>query len=199
MIYRILGFLLLSALLLTGCDSSDSGTESDTAAALIPLEEGNVWSFEGLSSRVEEATIRVGGSTTISGVSYREVEVSATTSSEFIPTIEQTYVVRERENGLYIARPDTIEGDIQLFGFELQTSLSAGDTYVHTDERGNSYNVSVSEQSITVPTGVYDVLVYRATRQGSDDTDIAFLAPGVGPVQIDYRGTILRLVSTNVD
>lgn len=194
---KMLPLLLFSALLLIGCDSSDSSAP-EAAGTLIPLEEGNTWSFEGLDNFVEEVTIRVGGSTTINGTSYREVEVTGTTSSDFMPTISEMYVVRERDNGTYIARPDTVDGDIRLFGFELQTSLSAGDTYVHTDERGNSYDVSVTEQSITVPAGSYDVLVYRAVLQGNDDTDVAFLAPGFGPVQINYRGTILRLVSTNV-
>jgi hypothetical protein len=198
MTYRLLGLLVFSLLLLTGCDSSDSTEAGDSVGPLIPLDEGNTWLFEGLDNFVNEATIRVGGNTTINGVSYREVKVTATTTSEFIPTLSETYVAREQDNSLYIARPDTAGSDIRLFGFELQTSLSEGDTYVHTDERGEIYDVSVSKQAVTVPAGSYDVLVYRAVRQFNDATDLAFIAPGVGPVQLDYQGATLRLVSTNV-
>lgn len=196
MIYRLLGLLLFSALLFSACDSSDS---SEPSRLSIPLDEGSTWSFEGVGNQaVEEATVRIGGSTTINGISYREVDVTAITRLELAPIFNVTYVVRERDNGLYIARPDTVNGDIRLFGFELQTSVSPGETYIHTDERGNSYDVSVTEQSITVPAGSFDVSVYRVTPEVGDDVDLAFIAPGVGPVEVDYRGTKLRLLSTNV-
>ena len=142
----------------------------------------------------DQVNFRVAGNTTISGTTYREVEIIATGPNG--ETFSGTYIARELEGGLYIARRG--DGD-QLYGFELKTSVSAGDAYVHTDERGNSYDVSVSEQTITVPAGTFEVLVYRIVRQLNGDTDIAYIAPGIGPVRIDFRGETYRLVSTNVN
>jgi len=81
----------------------------------------------------------------------------------------------------------------------VRTDVSGGDTYIHTDERGNSYDVNVSEQTITVPAGTFDVLAYRVTRQSNGNTDSALIAPGIGPIQLDFRGEIYRLESTNVE
>ena len=182
--------LLLSMALWVGCDSSDS---SNSLGPLIPLEEGNTYSFETTDGFINQLDFRVAGNTTINGTTYRKVEIIATGSNG--ATFSRTYVARERESGLYVSPSEDNES---LIGFELQTSVSAGDTYIHTDEDGNSFVVSVSEQSTTVETGTFEVLVYRIVNQANGNTDVAYIAPGIGPVQLDFRGETYRLVSTNV-
>jgi hypothetical protein len=155
--------------------------------------EGNEWtmSVEGRSvPDGQTVTLRMSGEENIRGETYRQIDYA--TSDGF--NGESALVARTSDRGLYIARRDVDD----LYGFELRRTVSDGDTYVHTDERGNSYDVIVSEQSITVPAGTFDVMAYRVTRQSNGNTDTAFIAPGIGPVQLDFRGEIYRLESTNV-
>jgi hypothetical protein len=190
---KLLPLLLFSALLLTGCDSSDSNSP-EAGETLIPLVEGNEWtmSVEGRSvPDGQTVTLRMSGEENIRGETYRQIDYA--TSDGF--NGESALVARTSDRGLYIARRDVED----LYGFELRRTVSDGDTYVHTDERGNSYDVIVSEQSITVPAGTFDVMAYRVTRQSNGNTDTAFIAPGIGPVQLDFRGEIYRLESTNVE
>lgn len=193
-------FLLFSVLAFTaiGCDSSDSSStdDSESTSTLIPLDAGNTWTLRVDGGFIDQIKIEVNGTTTLNGDSYREIDILASSSES---TFRRTYVARETSNGLYIARPDTSDAGIQLYGFLLQSAVSDGGSYVHTDERGNSYDVSVSAQTITVPAGSFEALVYRATRQETGNTDNAFIDPGIGPVQLDYRGEIYRLESTNVE
>jgi len=191
---KVLLLLLFPAFLLVGCDSSDSSDSSGSAEPQVPLAEGNEWTMSVEGRFVPDGqtiTLRVGGEETIRGETYRQIDY--TTSDGF--NRESALVARTLERGLYIARRDIED----LYGFELRSAVSDGDTYVHTDERGNSYDVIVSEQSITVPAGTFDVLVYRVTRQSNESTDLAFIAPGIGPVQLDFRGEIYRLESSNVE
>jgi len=195
---KMLPLLLFSALLLIGCDSSDSDSLSETAATLIPLEAGNNWSFQrgdGLEGQVD---IEIRGNSTIDGTSYRIAEANITGIVGSMAAF--TFAIQELDNGLYIGRVDgRDERDVPLLGFELRTEVSEGDTYSHVDEEGNVFNVIVSEQRITVPAGTFDVRVYTVTQRSNGGTDTAFIAPGVGPVQLDYDGVLLRLVSTNVE
>lgn len=192
--------LLFAALAFTmaGCDSSDSSStdDSESTPTLIPLDDGNTWMLSVDGGFIDQVEVEVNGTTTINGELYREIDILASASGS---TFGRTYVARETSNGIYIARPDTSEAGIQLYGFLLRSDISDGGAYVHTDERGNSYDVSVSAQTITVPAGSFEALTYRATRQSNGNTDIAFIAPGIGPVQLDFRGEIYRLESTNVE
>lgn len=191
-----LSVIFLGVFTLGGCDSGPSGPgDPDDNSTLIPLEEGNTWtmSVEGdFAPDGETVTLRVGAETTINNNSYREIERSTSSSGTFS---NSNIVASNRPNGVYIARRDLSD----LYGFLVRTDVSGGDTYIHTDERGNSYDVNVSEQTITVPAGTFDVLAYRVTRQSNGNTDSALIAPGFGPIQLDFRGEIYRLESTNVE
>ena len=194
---KVLLLLLFSALLLPGCDSSDSSSP-EAAETLIPLVEGNEWTMSVEGRFVPDGqtvTLRVSGEENIRGETYRRIDYATSDGLNR----ESALVARTLERGLYIARPDIEDSGIQLYGFELRSAASDGNAYVHTDERGNSYDVSASEQTITVPAGTFDVLAYRVTRQSNGKTDTAFIAPGLGPVQLDFRGEIYRLESTNVE
>jgi len=191
-----LSVIFLGVFALGGCDSGPSGPgDPDDNSTLIPLEEGNTWTMSVEGDFVpdgETVTLRVGAETTINNNSYREIERSTSSSGVFS---NSNIVASNRPNGVYIARRDLSD----LYGFLVRTDVSGGDTYIHTDERGNSYDVNVSEQTITVPAGTFDVLAYRVTRQSNGNTDSALIAPGIGPIQLDFRGEIYRLESTNVE
>jgi len=193
-----LSVIFLGVFALGGCDSGPSGPgDPDDNSTLIPLEEGNTWTMQVAEGFVDQVEFYVGSTVTVNGDTYREIEITATSPGR--DDFTNRYVARQEAEGLYIARPDTVDGGVQLYGFELRTSASEGDAYVHTDERGNAYDVSVSEQTITVQAGTFDVLAYRAVRQSSGAVDITYIAPSIGPIRIDWRGSTFRLVSTNVE
>lgn len=163
----------------------------------MPLETGNTWTLTVADGFIEKVEFRVGGNTTINNDAYREIDIIATTSN--MMTLTRTYVAREQSGGVYIARPDTTEAGIQLYGFELRSPDATNGAYAYTDERGHVYDVSISEQTLTVEEGMFEVLAYRVVRQLNGNTDTAFIAPGIGPVQLDFRGESYRLESTNVE
>jgi hypothetical protein len=195
-----LSLLLSIALLLAGCDSSDSGSSPETADTFIPIAEGHSWTFTSSINRIDGATLRIDGTRAVNGTDYKRIDISVRPDSRNLDTRE--YVIRNRsEDELYIARVDSSGETDQLFGFVLRTGASDGDSYIHTDERGKAYTVDVRDRSVNVPAGSFDGLEFRVSPGGGGiGPEAITFAPDIGPVFLDYgQAGTLQLFSTNAD
>lgn len=182
LISSIVGGSLLSA-----CDISGSNSE-DRPDKLVPLEVGNQW----------QARI----STDFGEQSQGIFEVIGATS------------IKVSSDG----KPDTLrvqnqaEGGILIRGYQFRGNLPGenpvirlkypaedGDAYQHTDGEGSTFRVDVSEESVSVPAGDYDCLLYeiREDPGGRPDWEV-WMKPGIGPIKIRTEESTGELISTNV-
>lgn len=180
--------LIMTGTLISACDSTGSnGDESSTA--LIPLNEGNRW----------EADIDGGESGTAVAEVTASDEVDLTLNFEGDP-VEATLNVSEESDGLLleslVVGGDVEESDILL----LKYPAEEGDTYQHTDGDGTTYEVSVSETSISVPAGDYDgCLQYTISLPDIGSLSTVTVKPGVGPLEWEGGDATYELTETNVD
>ena len=205
LIRRLLPFsvfaLTIVAVLVIGCDSSGAdSSDPDSSASLIPIAEGQSWTFTSGINGIDGATLRIGGTRAVNGTDYQRIDISVRPDSRNLDTRE--YVIRNRsEDELYIARVDSSGETDQLFGFVLRTGASDGDSYIHTDERGKAYTVDVRDRSVNVPAGSFDGLEFRVSPGGGGiGPEAITFAPDIGPVFLDYgQAGTLQLFSTNAD
>jgi hypothetical protein len=190
--------LLFAALALTmaGCDSSETGSEEEDGESLIPLAEGNTWTATNNATQ-ETVRLRVAGTESISEQSYFRVNTltgSATVTGGSANPGSPLYV-QERDDGVYIG---IRRSESMLEGFFLRYPISDGSTYVHTNEEGDAFDVTVTERSVTVPAGTFDAVQYRILDQAADNADeragiTVIAAPGVGPLQLSSAQNTVRL------
>jgi hypothetical protein len=175
----------MTGTLVSACDSGGSNGSPD---ALIPLEQGNQWTAE------------------LSGP-YRneEVDVEVTSESDAVITDrdqERTYrdtiLVRKNDQGILIRGRKEFPQDFPAM--LLKYPVEEGESYQHTDGEGNTFQISVSRESVTVPAGEFDCLLYTITEVGDpDEITRAWIKPGMGPVRFKEAETVWELTSTNVN
>ena len=193
--------LLISPLILVGCDSSGSADASDSGPSdpLIPLVEGNTWTATSDASD-EPVQLRVGGTASVDGASYRLILATSGTAAVTgaRTTAGDTLFVQERSDGIYIGAPDFSRDGLE--GFLLRYPISGGDDYTYANEEGDTFDVTVMERSTTVPAGTFDSIQYRILDQAADNADeregiTIIAAPGVGPLQLSSAQNTVRLTS----
>ncbi len=161
----LLSLLLCGALvagtLTTACDSG--GSNGGGQSALIPLETGNSWTYEGGLG----GTVSISGTRTINGTEYYEFSGSGS-----------SYFADARGDGIFVR--DNFDPE----EFLLKYPVEDGEIYDYTDGEGVTYQVTVSKQSVEVEAGTFDAVKYEI--DGPDPAaDVATFAPGVGLIQID--------------
>lgn len=181
--------LIMTGTLISACDSTGSNGD-ESSDTLIPLNEGNRW----------EADIEGGQSGTVVAEVTASDEVDLTLNFGGDP-VDATLNVSEESDGLLlesiVVGGEVDESDIIL----LKYPAEEGDTYQHTDGDGTTYEVSVHEESVSVPAGDYDgCLVYtiRFADSGNISSEVT-VKPGVGPLEWDGGDTMYELTETNVD
>ena len=193
---RLFCFLFVTVIVTAGCDSSDSegGGSSDP---LIPLVEGNTWTATSDASD-EPVQLRVGGTASVNGASYRLILATSGTATVTgaRTTAGDTLFVQERSDGIYIGAPDFSRDGLE--GFLLRYPISGGDDYTYANEEGDTFGVTVTERSISVPAGSFDAIQYRILDENADNSDerfgiTAILTPGVGPLQLSSAQNSIRL------
>lgn len=96
----------------------------------------------------------------------------------------------QRSNGLLIR----LDGE-EVFLFRYPVEV--GTTYEYTDVEGTNFEVSVSRESITVPAGFFECLLYTIQGPAGRDSPRVWMRPALGPVQLDLRGfDSVELIST---
>lgn len=182
--------LLMIGAIISACDSS--GGNSNNGEALVPLEEGNSWTAKSDEGRLS-----------ISVNSEGDAEIFETPPGFYIE--EDTPVLIEKESdglmfGLNLQNRDN---------FFLKFPAESGDTYQYTDAAGaHNFEVTVSRQTLNVPAGEFDTLVYTIRQTDFSGEPIqarVYIEPGFGPVRYNQRpefpefGSDFQLVGSNVD
>lgn len=175
---------------LSACDSAGLGDSG--SGDLIPLEEGNRWSA---IEKGPDGDRRHG--ITLSVTSEGEASFKASNADESVSA-----VFKKKANGILVGW--TLDGHRNM---RLKYPAEDGDKYQYTDAAGqNTFQVSVSKTSISVPAGTFDCLMYRIVQIRSEfqNVDRLCVKPGLGPVFWSREGvrglnTVLELNSTNVE
>ena len=165
----------MAGVLVSACDSG--GSNGGEQSALIPLEVGNSWTYEGIVGGVGNAsgTISISDTRTVNGTEYYEFSSS-----------EVTYFVDERGDGMFVR--DSFDPEEFLLRYP-----------DYTDSGGVTYQVTVSKQSVEVEAGTFDAVKYDI--DGPDpQVETATFAPGVGLVRFDDSGgNDAELISYDVE
>lgn len=182
--------LIVVGTLVSACDSVGIG--DDESNNLIPLNEGNRW------DAIEKGP---------DGDRRHSVAVQATSDTSASATFgdpddSSSLSIRKNKNGVLVGF--TLDGHRNML---LKYPVEDGDKYQYTDEAGrNTFQVSVSKKSISVPAGTYDCLMYRIVQIRSEyqNVDRVCIKPRLGPVFWSREGvrglnTVLELNSTNVE
>ena len=176
--------LLISGVLISACDSG--GSNGDGQSALIPLETGNSWTYEGIVDGVGNATgtISISGTRTINGTEYHAFSRSGESEAD--------YFADKRGDGIFVRNSFDSEE------FLLKYPAEDGEIYDYTDDAGVTYQVTVSKQSVEVEAGTFESVRYEI--DGPDpDVDVATFAPGVGLIQFEARSDDAELASYDVE
>jgi len=176
--------VLMFGTLISACDSG--GSNGGGQSALIPLETGNSWTYEGVVDGVgnETGTISISDTRTINGREYHAFSRSGESEAD--------YFVDERGDGIFVRdRFDPEE-------FLLKYPAEDGEIYDYTDDAGVTYQVTVSKQSVDVEAGTFEAVKYEI--DGPDpDADVATFAPGVGLIQFEAGSDDAELISYDVE
>lgn len=156
--------LILLATLPVSCDSS----AGDESRPLIPLAIGNSWTFR-YNNRNE--VLRITDRMRINGIDY------------FV--LDDDIYIEEQRNGIWISYNDPADG---RYGFLLRFPIGPGDAYTFVDERGDSWNVSVTADDIITSSATISCLYYHISGEQIDPiiSDVC-LAPGIGPIRIVFE------------
>jgi hypothetical protein len=113
-------------------------------------------------------------------------------------TFRDTILVRKNDQGILIRGEKISPQDFPAM--QLKYPVEEGASYRHTDGEGDTFQVSVTRESITIPAGEFDCLLYTITEVGDpDEITRAWIKPGMGPVRVERNGVMRELTSTNVD
>jgi len=178
--------LIMTGTLVSACDSGGSnGNSAESTDVLIPLEVGNEWIAETDRGRRVEASVSRDSVVEITEERQQE---------DFTFSIQ----IEKHSDGIRIGEDLSTDDD----SFVLRYPIEDGATYEYTDPGGDeTFEVSVTRQSITVPAGSFDCLMYTIQEEGDEDSQRAWIKPGTGPVRlqdIEGEGT-LELISTNAE
>lgn len=183
---RALGSLLaLTVVLSLSCDSLGGGTADP--GVLLPLENKNEWTAAGTAGNIESASLRI-----LDGTGALRL-VKPDDAVPFTLPMEQ-----QSSRGLLVKWSRGLP-DIQG-GMRLKYPVDPGASYQHADTVGTdrTFQISVSQDSVTVPAGTYECLIY--TIRADTVVATASIKPGFGPVRVSLaaeRDTLL-LTDTNV-
>jgi len=179
--------MLATGALVSACDSGRGNDGDGGQSALIPLNTGNSWTYEVQDNSrgedngsTEQATLEITRSLTIDEEQHYEMDPGI----DQYETDGEPFLARPREEGLYVTEEN-------LVGFPLRYPAEDGKIYTHTDDDGNEYKITVTDQTITVPAGTFDCLQYEIEFDGSGaESGLGFsgsacISPDVGPIQID--------------
>jgi hypothetical protein len=181
----------MAGTLVSACDSGGS-SEEETSDELIPLAEGNEWEAVTSDEGAQESTaaLRI--------VSETEVAIQETFSGGDVE--RDTLVFEERSDQGVNIRYLYSRRDAPVMA--LRYPIEEGTTYQHTDGSGATYEVTATRETVTVPAGEYDCVLYtiRDPRDGDLVKEI-WVKPGMGPVRRSDEGgeEVWELTSTNVD
>lgn len=182
--------LLLVALTVSSCDAiGDVIGGNDLPDTLVPLESGNRW----------QAVARE--DTTLESASFRilegDAELRLVRPDDAVP---YNMPLKEASSGSLLVKWARTRGDIDG-SMRFNYPVSDGETYTYTDSHGEkqSFNISVSRDSVTVPVGTFDCFIYTV-RQSKKKVAEAAIKPGFGPVRVslNYENSVLELIDTNV-
>lgn len=167
--------------LVSACDSGGGNDGDGGQSALIPLNTGNSWTYEVQDNgSTEQATLEITRSVTIDEEQHYEMDPGI----DQYETDGEPFLVRLEEEELYVTEED-------LIGFPLKYPAEDGEIYTHTDDDGNEYRITVTDQTITVPAGTFDCLQYEiefdgpGAESGLGFSGSACISPDVGPIQIN--------------
>ena len=176
--------VFVGGVLVSACDSGGSNDGDEGQSALMPLKVGNSWTYEvSQSDGSTEATLEITRSVTIDDEQHYEMDPGL----DQYETDGEPFLVRTQGDGLYVMEED-------LVGFPLKYPAEDGEIYTHTDDDGNEYRITVTDQTITVPAGTFDCLQYEIESDGS-----ACISPDVGPIQINLLSLEANLASYSLE
>lgn len=166
-----------AGVLLGACDSSENGP--DRPRILLPLEAGIRWVAAAQGDSIRAVVTQEG--------SLRVVRKSGQ-DSVVVPL-----QVERQSGGLSVS----LDGE-EVFLFRYP--VGSGDSYKYTDAGGTVHDVSVSRESITVPAGFYECLLYTIREAEGGESRRVWMKPALGPVRVDLQEFgVAELVSTNVE
>lgn len=179
---------IMTSMLVSACDS---GGNDGSPNPLIPLEKGNQWEYV-FTSEDFEPTYQ----DRIDLVSDTKAVYSSSYTFERPPIL-----VDKTEEGTLIRGEEDDPGEYPVM--LLKYPVEEGESYEHTDGEGSTFEVTVTKETVTVPAGEYDCLLYTIR----DFTGIEaigweiWIKPGMGPVRVARWGgnEVWELTSTNVD
>jgi len=167
-----------------GCSDKDSVVDPGAPDTLMPLAVHNTWTYQDVPSpgppTAGGEVITILGTKTIDGELYF--------------TIADNGVLRNRNNGLFVAQYFDVGGfsDDLLFRFP----IGDGESYTYDYISGGSVEILATRTTVTVPAGTFDCIKYTLTSV-SHESYLCF-APGVGLVRtqgFDQPSESIELVS----
>jgi hypothetical protein len=160
---------LISLAVLSSIASCDFGGNdgNNTPDTLIPLTEGNRWVAEVSGGATDSVTTEVVGDS----VRVKKHQGGIVVILDVL--------LSEQSDGLLLRGAGL--SNVMLLKFPVED----GSTYEHTDANGNTYQVSVSRTSASVPVGNFENCLEYAVRGTENGTLRAILTvkPGFGPVR----------------
>ncbi|XWN37862.1 MAG: hypothetical protein ROO71_02820 [Balneola sp.] len=198
---------LTIALLLISCKSNSSSSESEKENTLYPIEIGNEWTYEINDSGSRSAYRNtVEESKDINENTYYIVSTYYVEDSRYF---EDSYAIRNTNDGTYLGWYFDGEYFDDLF---FPYPVEDGFQYNYSGDNSEDYEIAVREESIVVPSGVYEVYTYSVKEFRDNGGYWLYnysFSPGIGLVQeIDssYSGSgelefefYQKLASTNVE
>lgn len=193
-----LGASLAAVLLLLGCSARGPAPPPTAGGSYMPLRAGNTWTY---TSRRGELVIRVADVRPVNGA----LEITVEEADRQRKTV-RTY--RQDEMGLFLLR-SVAGGEVQDYSQEPQPVLllppKPGQRWVWRGQMGqrqNHYTAEVEQpESVTTPAGTFaDTLpvhvgVMDKVMRNKSLQHRQWLAPGVGPVRMDFQvedGEVIR-------
>jgi len=167
--------LLCLVFMMSGCDFLDEFEDDDEEEAsggeIWPLAVGNVWNYDFFGYNV---TYKVIGTGTVSGDQVFRVQITG-------PNINEVNVLSNHSDGLYDygMEPNTHSGELFL-----KYPTSVGDSWTYA---GVTMTVISTSQSVSVPAGTFDCVVYEYNSASSGKNRYYF-SPHIGYIQF-YQGS----------
>jgi len=187
--------MLATGALVSACDSGGGNDGDEGQSALMPLKVGNSWTYEvPQGDGSTEATLEITRSVTIDDEQHYEMDPGL----DQYETDGEPFLVRTEGDGVYVMEED-------LVGFPLKYPAEDGEIYTYTDDDGNEYRITITDQTITVPAGTFDCLQYEIEFDGPGGesgfglSGSACISPDVGPIRINLFSLEANLASYNLE
>ena len=183
--------LIMTGTLVSACDSG--GNDGEQADVLIPIEVGNEWTADATDERgdLEPRT----------GTLSAEITDTEKVSVAFAELSGTVGIGREEDDVVIdLSRFYEGEGFYDGGSMRLRYPVETGTTYQFTDTENRQFQVEVSRESVSVPAGSYDCLLYEIVESPPGEVSRRiWVKPGVGPVKFTATDITVELTSTNVN